>query len=354
MPAIPGELYQRLHATLLRCAEFETDARLRAIFADARLDAWYHTLPEAHNREARAQAVMDALRLRANPESENALVLLVRVLSELTPEGDALRGELAALADELTLALTEATPTPQPLNATRDTANPFAPLAGRITDPARVFGRERELRCVADFLRAGSSVALIGPAAVGKSSLLTRLLADAPALLGDSWEAAYLDLQPIFNEDEFFAALCDALSVTACRGYALHRALQGRRIVLAIDEVEKMTWDGFSRSLQAELRGLANDARAPLKLLLAARQPLDALFPDTPGHTSPLCNLFMHVDVAPWDADTARAYLDARLGPTGAAFTDAECWRLIAATGGHPQQLTREAYQLFAQKILDF
>ncbi len=177
-------------------------------------------------------------------------------------------------------------------------ANPFAPLAGRITDAARVFGRERELRRVADFLSAGSSVALIGPAAVGKSSLLTRLLADAPVLLGDSWEAAYLDLQPIFNEDEFFAALCDALDVTACRGYALHRALQGRRIVLAIDEVEKMTWDGFSRSLQAELRGLANDA--------------------------------------------------------GAAFTEAECWRLIVETGGHPQQLTREAYQLFAEKLSDF
>lgn len=352
MSAIPGELYPRLHAALLSCAEFESDARLRAIFADARLNAWQNALPEASRRDARVQAVMDALWTRANPEGERALVLLLRVLSELTPEGDAHRGELAALADELTLDLSA--PVPPPLPANRAPANPFAPLAGRITDAAGVFGRERETRHALEFVQAGSSVALIGEAAVGKSSLLTRLLAELPAQLGATWEAAYLDLQPLADESDFFAALCDALGVTACRGYALSRALQGRRIVLAIDEVEKMTWDGFSRSLQAELRGLANDAGAPLKLLLAARQPLDALFPDTPGHTSPLCNLFMHVDVAAWDADTARAYLDARLGPTGAAFTDAECWRLIVETGGHPQQLTREAYQLFAQKILDF
>ena len=230
--------------------------------------------------------------------------------------------------------------------------NPFMPLTGRVTDPARVFDRDRELRRVVEFLQAGSSVALIGPAAVGKSSLLTRLVAELPERMGAPWETAYLDLQPIYNEKEFFGALCDALSVATCRGYPLHSALRERRIVLAVDEVDKMTWEGFSRSLRTELRGLACDGIAPLKLLLAARQPLDVLFPDSEGDTSPLANICLQVDVGPWDEANARAFLIARLEATGVAFTEVEIARLIAASGGYPQRLVQAAYALFAQKAV--
>ncbi len=228
--------------------------------------------------------------------------------------------------------------------------NPFTPLTGRVTAPAWVFDRDRELRRVVEFLQAGSSVALIGPAAVGKSSLLTRLVAELPERLGVPWETAYLDLQPIYNEEEFFAALCDALGVAMCRGYPLHSALRERRIVLAVDEVDKMAWEGFSRSLRTELRGLASDGAAPLKLLLAARQPLDLLFPDSEGDTSPLANICLQVDVGPWDEATVRAFLMARLETAGVTFTEAEIARLVAASGGYPQRLVQAAYALFAQK----
>jgi hypothetical protein len=228
--------------------------------------------------------------------------------------------------------------------------NPFLPVTGRIIDPSRVFDREREIRHIVEFVQAGSSVALIGPATVGKSSLLTKLLTTLPEQLGSPWETAYLDMQPIFNEEEFFTALCDVLGVDTCRGYPLHRALRGRRILLALDEVDKMAWEGFSRGLRAELRGLAGDATAPLKLLMAARVPLDQLFRDSEGATSPLHNICVQVNVERWDEDTADAFLRHRMRGAGVTFTEEEMNRIIAQSSGHPGQLTLAAYRLFARK----
>jgi type II secretory pathway predicted ATPase ExeA len=228
--------------------------------------------------------------------------------------------------------------------------NPFQPLSGRITDPTRVFDRSQELRRALDFLRAGSSVALIGESGIGKSSLLTALGARVPADLG--WEAVALDLQPLQNEDDFYAALCAALGVPDARGYRLQRALQerGRRSLLILDEIEKMTWEGFSRNLRAALRGLAEGSDAPLKLALAARTPLDRLFPDSEGNTSPLAGICLQIDLRPWSAETARAYLDDRLKAGGARFTPEEIERLLQTSGGHPARLTRLAFDLYARK----
>jgi len=52
--------------------------------------------------------------------------------------------------------------------------------------------------------------------------------------------------------------------------YSLTRNLRDRRILLAIDNVGKMTWVGFTRGVRDRLRGLAEGSTAPLKLILAA------------------------------------------------------------------------------------
>ncbi len=105
MSGIPGDLYGRVQAALLRCGACDSDRALRALFVDARLSAWRDLLPEAGNRAERARAVVAALSERTNPAGENALALLLRVLAENTPPGDALREELAALAGEVTAAV---------------------------------------------------------------------------------------------------------------------------------------------------------------------------------------------------------------------------------------------------------
>jgi len=105
MNGIPGDLYGRVQTALLRCGPFDSDRTLRPLFVDVRLSAWRDLLPEASSRVERARAVIDALSERENPIGENALVLLLRVLAENTPPGDACRGQLVALAGEVAEAL---------------------------------------------------------------------------------------------------------------------------------------------------------------------------------------------------------------------------------------------------------
>jgi len=105
MNGIPGDLYERLQAALLRCGPFDSDRTLRPLFVGARLSAWRDLLPEASSRVERVWAVIDALSRRTNPAGENALALLLRVLAENTPPGDACHGQLAALAGEVAAAL---------------------------------------------------------------------------------------------------------------------------------------------------------------------------------------------------------------------------------------------------------
>ena len=228
--------------------------------------------------------------------------------------------------------------------------NPFTPLSGRITDPDLVFDREREINRILDVLRAGGSVALIGPAGVGKSSLLTKLMALAPGRLGSGREMVYLNLQSVQDEGDFYEALCSELGIPTLSGYALDRALRGRRrALLGLDEIEAMTWEGFSRSSRAQLRGLAEGADAPLKLILAARAPLDRLFPDSQGRTSPLANICLQVDVGPWDAKTAHAFLQARLAGIDLDLSERILADLVAASGGHPGRLMQAAFNCYAE-----
>ena len=105
MPAIPPELTHRLYETLLRCGPFDSDRTLRPLFVDARLSAWRDLLPEASSRVERARAIVEALSERENPNGDNALALLLRVIAENTPPGDACRGQLATLAEEVAAAL---------------------------------------------------------------------------------------------------------------------------------------------------------------------------------------------------------------------------------------------------------
>jgi len=105
MSGIPGDLYGRVQAALLRCGACDSDRALRALFVDARLSAWRDLLPEAGSRAERARAVIAALSEHTHPAGENALALLLRVLAENIPPGDALREDLAALAGEVTAAV---------------------------------------------------------------------------------------------------------------------------------------------------------------------------------------------------------------------------------------------------------
>lgn len=85
---------------------------------------------------------------------------------------------------------------------------------------------------VFDGLSKHNSVSLVGDSQTGKSLLLWHVAQQAQSTLGPDHEAVYLDMQ-------------------------LMRKLRGRKVVLCLDEMEKMTWRGFSHDLRSELRGIA-------------------------------------------------------------------------------------------------
>ena len=155
-------------------------------------------------------------------------------------------------------------------------------------------------------------------------------------------------MQLLSDDHDFFDALCDELGIAAARGRKLERALRGRRVLLCLDEVEKMAWDGFSRDLRAQLRGLADGPDAPLSLVIASRSPLSRLFPDAPSETSPLANLCLPMPLRPFTLAEARALVDAYLSDGDVTLPPVVVEAAWQASEGYParlQQQLKAAYE---------
>ena len=121
--------------------------------------------------------------------------------------------------------------------------------------------------------------------------------------------------------------------------------------LLALDEVERMNCKGFTRNLRDQLRGLSETASSPLKLAMVSSTPLDRLFPDSSGNTSPLAGICQQIRIDPWDLATSRRFLLDRLKDTSVTFTESEMEQLFQASRGLPWQLVNQASRLYRQKL---
>lgn len=101
MIGIPPDIYNRLLTVLLECGPFSSDSELGSVFVDARLSPWRYGLPQVNNPGQRVRATVASLSSRYNSSQENALVLLLCVLSESVSPHDACHRKLAKLAEEL-------------------------------------------------------------------------------------------------------------------------------------------------------------------------------------------------------------------------------------------------------------
>jgi DNA-binding Xre family transcriptional regulator len=240
--------------------------------------------------------------------------------------------------------------------------NPFIPQHGKIDDRRFFFGREREMRRVFETLNSGSSVAVIGERAIGKSSLLQAIYRQAPNQLRHPRQPIYIDLHNVYDEDDFYGALCHKAGIETAKGYQLQRALESHRLLLLLDEVEKINWDGFTNQVRGQLRGLAEGSNAPLRLVVAAGTSLDTLFPDSQDKnmTSPFKGICIEENLKRWDDEISRKFIVSRLQadwltPVAepVSFTEAEIVGLIAESGGYPQKLMQLCYQTYASYIND-
>ena len=248
----------------------------------------------------------------------------------------------------------------QPININSN--NPFIPQHGKIDDPRFFFGREREIRRVFETLNSGSSVAIIGERAIGKSSLLQAIYQQAPNQLHSPRQPIYLNLQNVRDEDDFYGALCSLVSIEIAKGFLLQRALESHRLLLLLDEVEKMTWDGFTNQVRGQLRGLADGNNAPLRLVVAACTSLDTLFPDSQDKnmTSPFKGICIEENLKQWDEKISREFIVSRLHASWLTpvaqpvnFTEEGIAGLIAESGGYPQKLMQLCYKTYDRYLKD-
>ncbi|BAZ22658.1 hypothetical protein NIES4073_35450 [Kalymmatonema gypsitolerans NIES-4073] len=238
--------------------------------------------------------------------------------------------------------------------AERAIPNPFTPLHGRVEDTQRFFGREREMQRMFEVLNSGSSVALIGEEGMGKSSLLWAIRLQAQNRVQPPRQSVFLDLNEVDNEDEFYSALCHEVGIPECKGYQLNQNLKKHKnkVLLALDNVGKMTREEFfTRGVRDKLRGLAEGSNAPLKLILAATEPLNDLFNDShdEGRTSPLAGICQEEHIQPWNETTMRAFIASRLAKTYVSFLEEEIVQLVEESGGHPRKLVQLCYRSYAR-----
>lgn len=234
--------------------------------------------------------------------------------------------------------------------------NPFIPSNGVIDDDKLFFGRTQEIKRIFETLNSGSSVAIIGERQIGKSSLLMEISRQAQTQLFQPRKPIYLNLQNIHDDQDFYQALCDYVEIELCQGYRLTRNLQNHRLLLILDEVEKMTWDGFTNNIRGQLRGLAEGMNAPLRLIVAACTSLDQLFPDSQDiwMTSPFTGICIEYKLNRWDEQTICNFIKSRLNSPllkpeyqTITFTEDEITELINNSKGHPQKLMALSYQTF-------
>ena len=232
-------------------------------------------------------------------------------------------------------------------------SNPFLPLSGAVENPAQFFNGEPTLSRIFELLNSGSSVALIGDRNLGKSSILRAVHRQAPERLHRPRQTVLINLTRIYSEDDFYHALCEAIGVPPCNGRELDRILSPKRLLLLLDEVERISQDDFSRRVREQLRGLAEGSDAPLKLVIAASTPLARLFPDShaEGMVSPFEDVCIEEYLHPWSPEVMRAFIRDRLAATPVTFSDNEITHCLTTSDGKPKQLMRLCNDCFRTKL---
>jgi transcriptional regulator with XRE-family HTH domain len=231
--------------------------------------------------------------------------------------------------------------------------NPFVPLAGIVDNAQQFFNRKQEIERIFDVFNSGGSVALIGEEAIGKSSLLKAICRQADSRLHSPRQPVYLDLNGVCDEDDFYSALCHEVGIPESKGYRLTRELRSHRLLLALDNLGKITCEGFSHHVRDQLRGLAEGSNAPLRLLLSATKPLDSLFEDSQdgNKTSPLAGICQEEYLEPWDETTTRVFIADRLALTPVQFTEEEISQLVQESCGYPQRLMQLCNQTYSRYL---
>ncbi|HMO59454.1 MAG TPA: ATP-binding protein [Roseiflexaceae bacterium] len=219
-------------------------------------------------------------------------------------------------------------------------ANPFTER-GRITRVERFIGRWAELSLIFGALENRRPVLLCGTPGIGKSSLLTHIVAAAAANFEEpELRSYYLRLDGQGNAADVYRAVINALGAQGETTAALEIAMleTRHRVVLCLDDVDTALTAGWGAEL---LESLARVARNGMLLLVAA---LD-------GAPPALSERFTQLTLGAFAAPELRLLVETYLEATDITVTPGERHQLAALSALHPAYLQRAAFHLFRSKL---
>jgi transcriptional regulator with XRE-family HTH domain len=211
-------------------------------------------------------------------------------------------------------------------------------------------GRDELLRQIFEELEKGSSRSLVGEALVGKTYLLKQICKQGQQRLTNIEDLLYLDLRMV-NPGQFFPTLCVLLGVDPpLRGFELQRKLFGKKYVLCLDEIDRLTdKECFSSSDRDQLCGMCNGKDSELSLVVASQTELRVLFPDEPLRTSPLVNLCPTLDVSPISLKQVQVFVTNILNSLDVNFTHQQVKQLHEESMGRPRKLLDLAHHQYQE-----
>ncbi|MBP0028427.1 ATP-binding protein [Roseofilum sp. Guam] len=228
---------------------------------------------------------------------------------------------------------------------TTNCPNPFM-QRGMLTELDEIYGRERELQQVFEFLNSGASVALIGGAGMGTSSLLCAVKQKATELLPER-KPVYFNMCEILNLEEYYLAFADAVESNAIKPFQIQREIKQNRLLLLLDNIEQLQENWFNDGVRRQLRAWANQGQnSPIRLVVAAHRPLTELFEDS-GFDSPFANICHELELQPWDKETIEGFITHRLAGTEVQFTAEEIAEIVTQSQGIPSEVVKQCYHCY-------
>lgn len=230
-------------------------------------------------------------------------------------------------------------------NVSEELTNPFM-QRGMLTNLDDIYGRERELQQVFEFLNSRASVALIGGAGMGTSSLLCAVEQRAAEALPNR-KPVYFNMREIIDLSGYYAALADAVGSDAVEPFQVQREIKRHRLLLLLDEVEQLRENWFNDGVRRQLRAWANQGQnSPIRLVVAAHRPLTELFEDS-GLDSPFANICHELELQSWDKETIQGFITHRLAGTEVQFTAEEITDIVTQSQGIPREVVKQCYDCY-------
>ena len=259
-------------------------------------------------------------------------------------------------------------------------ANPFT-YGNPISDPARFFGRRREIEQIFSRLRNAEfeSSSVVGEYRTGKTSLFKYLshpsvikaqgldprrfvfLYDDLGMLSKAttptrfWQRLLRKISRKVGEPGLKAIAREAGKAKTIDTYTLADFFdivdeQGWHVILLLDEFENVTKSpAFGPDFFTGLRSLA--IHHPLALITSSRRELIDLCHSKEVSSSPFFNIFANINLRLFTPEEAQELISKSLQGTGVAFTPTERTALFQVSGYHPFFLQAACHFLFEAHV---